>query len=91
VVTPNTLLLNIERDYNLFKNKFDGRDFSLSLVYRGSEQGFTYKEFWKLVGGKQPTLHVVKNEHDYIIGGCAFEQWLTGDWVRKRDEKAFLF
>ncbi len=51
----------MERDYNLFKNKFDGRDFLLSLVYRGSEQGFTREEFWKLVGGKQPTLHVVKN------------------------------
>ena len=89
-MTPNTLLLNIERDYNLFKNKFGGRDFSLSLVYRGSEQDLTYEEFWKLVGGKQPTLHVVKNEHDHIIGGCAFEQWPTGN-VGKRDDKAFLF
>jgi hypothetical protein len=38
LVEPNTLLINIERDWKIFKSWFDGADFSLILLYRGSEQ-----------------------------------------------------
>jgi hypothetical protein len=90
VVEPNTLLINIERDWELFKSWFDGVDFTLKLLYRGSEQEFSNANFQRLVGNQQPTLHIIKSEHDHIFGGCAFEKYPT-DGANKRDDKAFLF
>ena len=90
MVEPNTLLINIERDWDLFKSWFDGVDFSLKLLYRGSEQEFSNANFQRLVGNQQPTLHIIKSEHDHIFGGCAFEKYPTKN-VDKRDDKAFLF
>ena len=90
MVEPNTLLINIERDWDLFKSWFDGVDFSLKLLYRGSEQEFSNANFQRLVGNQQPTLHIIKSEHDHIFGGCAFEKYPTRG-ASKRDDKAFLF
>ncbi len=89
MVEPNTLLINIERDWDLFKSWFDDVDFTLKLLYRGSEHEFSNANFQRLVGNQQPTLHIIKSEHDHIFGGCAFEQYPTGG--SKRDDKAFLF
>ncbi len=89
MVEPNTLLINIERDWDLFKSWFDGVDFSLKLLYRGSEQEFSNANFQRLVANQQPTLHIIKSEHDHIFGGCAFEKYPTAG--EKRDDKAFLF
>jgi hypothetical protein len=91
VIEPNSLLINIERDWDLFKSWFDGVDFSLKLLYRGSEQKFSNANFQRLVGNQQPTLHIIKSEHYHIFGGCAFEKYPTGESVNKRDDKAFLF
>jgi hypothetical protein len=90
-VDPNTLLLNIEKDFKHLKTWFDGLDFSLTLLFRGSEQDFSFANFTRLVGNQAPTLHVVKSEHDHIFGGCAFEKYPTGDCFNKRDDKSFLF
>ncbi len=41
-----------------------------------------------------PTLHIVKSEHDYLFGGCAFEKYpnrSNGKDESKHDDKAFLF
>lgn len=70
-------------------------DFELTLLYRGSEQNFTHDNFRVKVGNQRPTLHIVKSEHDYIFGGCAFEKYpnrqngLSDEY--KEDGKAFLF
>jgi hypothetical protein len=45
----------------------------------------------KLVGGQGPTLHIIKSEHDYVFGGCAFEKYPTKQYECKQDDKAFLF
>ena len=89
---PNTpLLLNIEKDFKHLKTWFDGLDFSLTLLFRGSEQDFSNANFTRLVGNQAPTLHVVKSEHDHIFGGCAFEKYPTGNGTNKLDDKSFLF
>ncbi len=45
----------------------------------------------ELVGNQGPTLHIIKNEHDYLFGGCAFEKYPAKDGESKHDDKAFLF
>ena len=77
-----------------FRTWFDGLDFELTLLYRGSEQDFTSANFVKLVGGQGPTLHIIKSEHDHVFGGCAFEKYpnrQNGSNEDKHDDKAFLF
>jgi hypothetical protein len=91
VVDPNTLLLNIEKDFNHLRTWFDGLDFCLTLLFRGSEQDFSNANFTRLVKDQAPTLHVGKSEHDHIFGGCAFEKYPTRDGTGKIDDKSFLF
>jgi hypothetical protein len=85
------LLLNIEKEYNLLKTWLNGLDFSLTLLFRGSDLRYSNANFTRLVGNQSPTLHVIKSEHDHIFGGCAFEKYPTGDGIGKRDDKSFLF
>jgi hypothetical protein len=69
-------------------------DFELTLLYRGSEQEFTHDNFKRLVGNQGPTLHIIKSQHDYLFGGCAFEKYpnrQNGSDENKEDAKAFLF
>jgi hypothetical protein len=66
------------------------------LLYRGSEHKFTNAKFDELVGNQGPTLHIIKSEHDYIFGACAFEKYPykgsgRGDYYWKADDKSFLF
>jgi hypothetical protein len=74
-IKPNSLLIDVEKHWHLFKTWFDGVDFELTLLYRGSEQEFTHANFVRLVGNQGPTLHIVKSEHDYLFGGVAFEKY----------------
>ena len=44
------------------------------------------------MGNQGPTLHIVKSEHDYLFGGCAFEKYPNRSHGEdKHDDKAFLF
>ena len=43
------------------------------------------------MGGQGPTLHIIKSEHDYVFGGCAFEKYPNRHHEEKQDDKAFLF
>ncbi len=88
---PNTILLDIEKDFKHLKAWFDGLDFSLTLFFRGSEQDFSFRKFTRLVGNQASTLHVVKSEHDHIFRGCALEKYPEGDGTCKLDDKSFLF
>ena len=69
-------------------------DFELTLLYRGSEQNFTFANFKRLVENQGPTLHIIKSQHDYLFGGCAFEKYpnpQNGKNEDKEDAKAFVF
>ena len=74
-IKPNSLLIDVEKHWHLFKTWFDGVDFELTLLYRGSEQNFTNANFVRLVGNQGPTLHIVKSKQGYLFGGVAFEKY----------------
>jgi hypothetical protein len=88
-------LIDVEKHWNHFKTWFDGMNFELTLLYKGSEQEFNHENFRRFVGNQGPTLHIVKSEHDYIFGGCAFEKYPNrqngSNDDCKEDAKAFLF
>ncbi len=72
LITPNSLLIDAKRHWQHFKNWFDGQDFELKLLFRGSQHDFNSNKFENLVGYKEPTLHIIKSEHNYLFGGCTF-------------------
>ena len=63
----------------------------MNLLYRGSEVNFTHADFSRLVGNQGRTLHIIKSEHDYLFGGCAYQKYPKGYECRREDPKAFLF
>jgi hypothetical protein len=71
-INPNSYLLEVSKHWETFKKWFDGRDFELTLIYRGTEKQFSTAKFHEIVDNQGPTLHVVKSEHDHIFGGVAF-------------------
>lgn len=45
LITPNSLLIDVKRDWQQFKTWFDGLDFELQLLYRGTEHNFNDDKF----------------------------------------------
>jgi len=62
----------------------------LTLLWRGTRDGFASSTFHKLCDGKGKTLTVVKTTREYIIGGYTSVPWSTaGRYIA--DPIAFLF
>ncbi len=62
----------------------------MTLLWRGSRDGFGLSTFHKLCDGKGKTLTVVKTTSGYIIGGYTSVPWSTvGAYIP--DSTAFLF
>jgi len=66
------------------------RNQPLSLLYRGSRDGFQAGAFHRLCDGKANTLTVIKNTNGCIFGGFASTAWSSSNGF-KRDYRAFLF
>jgi len=48
-INPNSYLLEVSKHFKLFKKWFDGLDFDLSLIYRGTEHQFSTVKFHEIV------------------------------------------
>ena len=60
------------------------------LLYRGSKDGFTSKNFHSLCDNKAPTLMIMKSDKGQVFGGYTSETWNV-DNKYKNDSTAFLF
>jgi len=73
--------------------KEDDSDGELSLLYRGSRDGFTSKDFHNKCDNKGPTLTIIETFTGKIMGGFSNQSWSRapfGAGYRKAN-KAFLF
>ena len=74
-----------------FESKFYGfKSKSISLLWRGSRDGFGVKAFHSLCDGKPNTLTVIKNSKGFIFGGYTSVAW-SSVYGYKSDNMAFLF
>jgi len=75
----------------------DGSDGELGLLYRGSRDGFTSKDFHDTCDNKGPTLTIVKTKDGYVLGGYSNTSWSIYEFpgevrvIYKKADKAFLF
>jgi len=62
----------------------------MELLYRGSRDGSTSKDFQERCDNKGPTICLYKNEKDYIFGGYASISWNNnGDFYSASE--SFIF
>jgi len=62
----------------------------MELLYRGSRDGSTSKEFHDRCDNKGPTICLYKNDKDYIFGGYASISWTSNGGYRSASE-SFIF
>ncbi len=67
-----------------FENK------SLSLLWRGSRDGFDAAAFHRLCDGQENTVTIIKNTNGFIFGGFTSIPWGSSP-AYKADSTAFLF
>eukprot|EP00281_Chroomonas_sp_CCMP1168_P020352 CAMPEP_0206227020 /NCGR_PEP_ID=MMETSP0047_2-20121206/8401_1 /ASSEMBLY_ACC=CAM_ASM_000192 /TAXON_ID=195065 /ORGANISM="Chroomonas mesostigmatica_cf, Strain CCMP1168" /LENGTH=594 /DNA_ID=CAMNT_0053650145 /DNA_START=86 /DNA_END=1870 /DNA_ORIENTATION=+ len=67
-----------------------GRPKNLELVYQGSRDGFTAKEFRAVVGGLHNTITLIKDSAGKVLGGFTPETW-DGSGEAKDTTNSFLF
>ena len=60
------------------------------MIYRGTRDGFTYKEFREKVGNEENTIHIINNELGRVFGGFMSKK-LDSFSDFAEDEKAFVF
>ena len=89
IFKSNSIILSAAQQKSLmslieFENK------QLSLLWRGSRDGFDVESFHKLCDGISDTLTVIKSTTGYIFGGYTSVAWASfGEW--KSDTAAFIF
>jgi len=62
----------------------------MELLYRGSRDGSTSKDFHKRCDNKGPTICLYKNDKNYIFGGYASISWTSKDGYHSASE-SFIF
>lgn len=71
----------------------DGRQYQMTLLYRGSRDGFTAEAFHALCDNQGPTLTVAtSNQYNQVFGGFTYVPWRSteqGEYVE--DDDAFVF
>jgi hypothetical protein len=64
---------------------------TLSLLYRGSRDGFGAADFHAKCDDKGATVTIVKSTEGYIFGGYSDQSWKSNDYCWKYSPRAFLF
>ncbi len=81
---------NIHFTSFIYSSKGFSQSTQLSLLWRGSQDGFSSSKFHNLCDNKGKTLTVVKTTRGFIIGGYTKEPWSQiGTYVA--DPTAFMF
>ena len=60
---------------------------NISLLYRGSRDGFKASDFHRLCDNKGETLVIIKSTDNYIFGGYTSINWESTEWNRQCGEK----
>jgi hypothetical protein len=64
---------------------------NLSLIYRGSRDGFKGSDFHRKCDSKPNTLTIIKADTGNVFGGFTQKEWNGPNGHFKSDDKAFLF
>ena len=88
----DSLILNESNKEEEFTNKI--LEWSgyrrIELIYRGTRDGVTSKDFHNKCDNQGPTISLFKNEKNHIFGGYASISW-TNDGGNKKASNSFLF
>ena len=84
-IQSNELIKSIKNQLNYNGN------IKLSLLYRGSINGFSADKWHKYSDNNGPTITLILTEYDHIFGGYTSIPWNNNGSGYKTDKHAFLF
>ena len=85
------ILAQSNRAEEFIKKIFEWTGYNgMELLYRGSRDGSTSKDFHDRCDNKGPTICLYKNDKDYIFGGYASISWSNNGGYRSASE-SFIF
>jgi TLD len=77
-------------DLRVLDEGFGHSNYTLTLKYKASRDGFKAEDFHRMCDGLENTLSVIESSHGTIFGGFASIPWTkTSYWVR--DPKTWIF
>jgi len=89
--TLSIILKESKREKELLEKIYEWSGYKkMELIYRGTRDGKTGKDFHNKCDNKGPTICLYKSEKGYIFGGYASISWeSSGDWQKHND--SFIF
>jgi hypothetical protein len=88
----DSIFLKAKEDIDLLRNDgFNGREYSLELLMRGSRDGFDCKKFHELCDDRGPTLTIVESTLGKVFGCYTAVKWASVDGKYLPDPNAFIF
>lgn len=64
---------------------------NLTLLYRGTRDGFSAKSFHEKCDSNMGTLTIIKSDHGNIFGGFTTNSWTSEKALWLKDPAAFIF
>lgn len=96
-----TDIIECEEHWSLLRNWISGKlkkqsnGFFFNKIFKAKEDGFSSNSFIKRVEGKSPTLIILKNNHEKILGGFTSIAWKTPkktiDFLDDKSKTSFIF
>ena len=84
----------MKRSYFVRLNKWIGRTYKYTLLFRSSRDGYSTYAFHNVCDNKGPTVSIIKNNHGKIIGGYTPLSWSSScnyNYKADNEMKSFIF
>ena len=78
--------------YDMVSNQLGSNILDFSLVYRGTEDGFKFDDFWQKCDEIKPAFVIIETVRNKVFGGYAsvgFKKYTASMHIR--DHRAFLY
>ena len=91
LIIDSLILSQSNRKEEFIKKIYEWTGYNdMELLYRGSRDGSTSKDFHNRCDNKGPTICLYKNDKDYIFGGYASISWTSNGGYHSASE-SFIF
>jgi hypothetical protein len=85
----DSLIIKSEADQDMLEKWISEKPLKLTLLYRGSRDGFKTTDFHSKVDQAKHTISVIESNYGKVFGGYSDQPWSGSAW--KKSENNFVF
>jgi hypothetical protein len=85
----DSLTIKSEADQDMLKKLISEKPSKLTILYRGSRDGFKTTDFHSKVDQAERTISVIESNYGKVFGGYSDQPWSGHGW--KKSESSFIF